>query len=117
MVALAILSTVLMSLAGLVWQMANHSRDAGMAALRTAALESASAMAQTAAWDSLGTLVGCTANTVAQLQYTQCTQLVTVNTRTKEVRVIVVPTNQASLRPDTLVVRRTKPHKASTLHS
>lgn len=117
MVALSILSTVLLSLTGLMWQMGRHSRTSGAVTQRTAALESASSQALSLSWDSLPQIVGCQADTTAQLAYTLCFEVQTLTTQLREVRVIVSPTNPATLLADTITVHRTKPRRLSPLNT
>jgi prepilin-type N-terminal cleavage/methylation domain-containing protein len=112
-VALSILSVVLMSLTGIMWQMGRQTRVAGVAAARTAAVESAAALAHAARWDSLTPLVGCAADTTAGLAYTRCYEVNNLSASLRQVRVIISPTASAVLAPDTLLVQRTRPRQRS----
>jgi hypothetical protein len=116
MIALSILSVVLVSLAGLMFQMGRHTRRSGGVASRTAAVQSALAGVQTVPWDSLPNLVGCVADTAGTLPYTRCVELQTLTTRLRSLRVIVVPSDPF-LRPDTIVVRRNRPRSSSPLYT
>lgn len=116
MIALTILSTVLLSLSGLMWQMGRHTRVSGAVTVRTATLESAATLAESVTWDSLLAIVGCTADTTAQLEYTLCYEVQNVSPQLWEVRVIIAPTVPATLLSDTLTIRRAKPKQASTLN-
>jgi prepilin-type N-terminal cleavage/methylation domain-containing protein len=115
-VALAILSVVLISLAGIMWQMGRHSRVSGVASARTAALESWASLAQAARWDSLNALVGCVADTTAGLAYTRCFEVSNLSSSLRQVRVIIAPTASAVLPPETLLVQRTRPRQRSPLN-
>jgi hypothetical protein len=112
-VALGILSVVLMSLSGIMWQMGRQSRISGAAAARTAAAESWASLAHAARWDSLTTLVGCAADTTAGLAYTRCYEVSSLSSALREVRVIIAPAAGISLTPETLLVQRTRPRQPS----
>jgi hypothetical protein len=112
-VALGILSVVLMSLSGIMWQMGRQSRISGAAAARTAAAESWASLAHAARWDSLTTLVGCAADTTAGLAYTRCYEVSSLSSALREVRVIIAPAAGISLAPETLLVQRTRPRQPS----
>lgn len=114
--ALGILSVVLLSLTGIMWQMGRQSRLAGVAGARTAALESWASLAQAARWDSLGNLVGCAADTSAGLAYTRCFEVTALSPSLREVRVIVAPAPATALAPETLLVQRTRPLRRSPLY-
>ena len=115
-VAMAILSTALLSLSGLMWQMARHGRYSGYATARTAALESAASLAQGANWDSLSTLIGCASDSMASFTYTRCYELTTVSTTLRRVRVIVSPASLFTIKAETLSVERNKPLLPSPLY-
>ncbi|MEX1998281.1 MAG: prepilin-type N-terminal cleavage/methylation domain-containing protein [Gemmatimonadales bacterium] len=115
-VAIAILSTTLLALSGLMWQMARQGRYAGYATARAAALETAASQAQGAAWDSLSTLVGCANDSIASFTYTQCYELTTVSNSLRTVRVIVSPASLFTLKAETLTVQRHKPLLPSPLY-
>ena len=115
-VALAILSVVLLSLSGIVWQMGRHSRISGAVGARSAALESAVSLAQAVRWDSLLAMVGCSADSSGQLAYTRCFEVTTLSPSLKEVRVIVTPTGATAVIPETLTVQRTRPRSRSPLN-
>jgi prepilin-type N-terminal cleavage/methylation domain-containing protein len=116
-VALAILSVVLLSLTGIMWQMGRHARISGAVGARSAALESAVSLAQAARWDSLLAMVGCAADSSGQLAYTRCFEVTTLSASLKEVRVIVTPTGGGTtVIPETLTVQRTRPRLRSPLN-
>jgi hypothetical protein len=114
-VALGILSIVLMSLAGIMWQMGRQTRISGAAAARTAAAESWASLALAARWDSLTGLVGCAADTTAGLAYTRCFEVSTLSAAVRQVRVIIAPAAPSPLKPETLLVQRSRPRQRSPL--
>ena len=115
-VAMAILSTALLALSGLMWQMARQGRFAGYATARTAALESAASLAQGVSWDSLSAIVGCGSDSVASFTYTRCYELTTVSSTLRRVRVIVSPASLFTIKAETLTVERNKPLLPSPLY-
>ena len=115
-VALAILSTALLALSGLMWQMARQGRFAGYATARAAALQSAAAVPQAADWDSLSALVGCASDSIASFTYTRCYEVTTVSNTLKRVRVIISPSSLFALKAETLSVERNKPLLPSPLY-
>lgn len=114
--ALGILSVVLLSLTGIMWQMGRQSRVSGVASARTAALESWASLAQAARWDSLDVLVGCAADTTAGLAYTRCFEVASLSASLRQVKVIIAPSADAALPPETLLVQRTRPRQRSPLN-
>lgn len=114
-VALGILSVVLVSLTGILWQMGRHTRMSGVAAARTAARESASSLAHAVRWDSIPSLVGCAADSTAGLNYTRCYEVANLSAAVRQVRVIIAPS--ALLFPETTVVLRTRPQQRSPFNT
>lgn len=115
MVALAILSTVLLSLTGLMWQMGRNARDSSAVTMRTGVMESAASLAYGVQWDSLPNIVGCSADTTAALISTICYEVQTLTAQVRQVRVIVAPTSPAGMLPDTITLRRAKERQVSPL--
>ena len=116
-IAIAIFSTVLISLGGLMFQMARHSRISGNTALRAAAVESAAAWIQAVPWDSIPTLVGCLSDSVGSFTYSRCTTYSNVSTELRQVSVVLTADSVVGILPDTLVVRRMKPRAGGSLYS
>lgn len=114
-VALTLLSIVLLALTGIMWQMGRHTLTASLVGARGAALESAASLAESARWDSLTALVGCTTDTSAQLVYTRCFEVTAPMGGVRQVRAIVTPAGGALL-PETLTVSRTRPRSRSPLY-
>jgi len=114
-VALALLSIVLLALTGIMWEMGRNTRTATLIGARGAALESAASLAESVRWDSLDALVGCSADTSAQLVYTRCFEVTAPSGGIRQVRAIVTPAGGA-LRPETLTVSRTRPRSRSPLY-
>lgn len=114
-IALGILSVVLLSLTGIMVQMGKQSRVSGVAAARTAAVESAASLAQAVRWDSIPNLVGCAADSSAEFNYTRCYEVSTVAPGLRQIRAIIAPAVVSTVRPETLTVQRTRPRQRSPL--
>jgi hypothetical protein len=108
-VALAILSVVLISLGGLMFQVSQQTRRATALSYLSAALQSEQTRIEGLPWDSLAAAAGCATGSTGRLTYTRCTTVTSVTARWKQIRVVVVPTGNLTAPPETLVVDRTKP--------
>jgi hypothetical protein len=115
-VALTILSVVLLALSGIMWQMGRHTRVSGLVGSRSAALESAASLAQSARWDSLPSLPGCATDSSGALVFTRCFEVQTLGPSLRQIRVIVTPTVATVLKAETLMVQRTRPSALSPLN-
>lgn len=116
MVALTLLSVVLLALTGIMWEMGRHSRMAALVGARGAALASAASLAEGMRWDSLPDLIGCAPDTSAQIAYTRCYEVINLGGTMRRIRVIVAPAD-GSLRPDTLLLNRTRPRSRLPLYA
>ena len=116
LVALTLLSVVLLALTGIMWEMGRHNRLAALVGARAAELASAASIAEAVRWDSIPGLVGCSADTSAQIVYTRCFELTTPMSGLRQVRVIVTPSD-VSLKPETLLVNRTRPRSRSPFYA
>ncbi len=115
MIALSILAVVLISLGGLMFQMARHTRQSAAVAYRSAAATSAATWIQGLPWDSIDGAVGCTADTSGLLTYDRCMSVYNVSATLKRATVAISPTGQLVVQPDSIVVERSKPRLPSTL--
>src|SRR3990172_6300120 len=77
LVALGILSVVLVSLGGLMFQVSLQTRRATTLAYMSSAAQNAQTRVEGLPWDSLASpsVIGCTTDTTGQLVYTRCTTL------------------------------------------
>lgn len=113
-IALSILATVLVSLGGLMFQVARHTRDSAAAGYRSAAATDVSAWAEALPWDSIDGAIGCVDDTTGKYPYTRCTTVVdTASYRLKRMTITIVPTGLLTSRPDTVVIYRNKPRTMS----
>jgi type II secretory pathway pseudopilin PulG len=115
-VALGIFSVVIISLVGMMFSMARQARLTAYGTARTAAVQSASAWAQSVPWDNLGTSVGCVADSAGPLRYTRCTTVQDIGYRLKRLQVVVLPDSAAGVHADTVTVDRNKPQQLSPLY-
>ena len=113
MVALGIMSIVLISLGGLMFQVARHTQRSAAVGYRSAAVTSAGSWAQALAWDSIDGSTGCAQDTTGLLVYTRCVSVQSPTGRLKEIQVVVNPTGLLTIAPDTVVVFRSKPKTVS----
>lgn len=124
-VALAILTTVLVSLGGLMVQTARQTRQSAAAGYRAAAAMDAAAWAEGLAWDSIAGAIGCTPDTVGQYTYDRCMSYQNWPSsgqprhRLRRVQVVISPTGALGGRLDTVVVfrnRRNRPRSLAPLY-
>jgi hypothetical protein len=124
-VALALLTTVLISLGGLMAQTARHTRQSATAGYRAAAAMDATAWAEGLAWDSIPGAIGCTPDTVGQYTYDRCMSYQDwpasgqPRRQLRRVQVVISPNGALAGRLDTLVVyrnRRNRPRSLAPLY-
>lgn len=115
LMALGILSVVLMSLSGLMFQVSQQSRRATTLSYFSAAVQIAQTRVEGLPWDSLGSsgVIGCAADTTGQLVYSRCTTVSNITATLKRIQVVLTPTGTLTAPPETLTVDRTKPQFAS----
>jgi Tfp pilus assembly protein PilV len=104
--ALGILTVVLISLGGVMFQVARYTQHSAEATNRSAAITSAVAWAQALPWDSIAGAVGCVSDTTGTVGYVRCTTVSTLSPQLRTIDVVVTP---ATGRPDTVEVTRVKP--------
>lgn len=115
MVALGILSVVLMSLGGLMYEIARQTRRSALATYRAAASRSASSWIQLLPFDSLDNAIGCTADSVGILEYNRCVTLSNVSGTRKSITIVIQPTGNLITTPDTQVLERARAQLPSPL--
>lgn len=115
MLAMSILATVLVGLGGLMFQIARHTRQSAAIAYRSAASTSGATLIRGLPWDDISGAVGCTTDTTGLLTYDRCVTFVDLSSTLRRVTVVITPTGQLVVPPDTVVIDRTKPRLPSTL--
>ena len=114
MVALTILSTVLVALGGLMFQVGRHTRTSARETYQAAAIQQGAAYIGALPWSAIDAAAGCTTHTTGLLEYGQCIS-VADSGNTKFVTLIVTPTGTFVGTPDTVTSYRHKPRGASLL--
>jgi len=119
MLALTILSVVMMSLGGLMFQVARATRLSAQVAYRSAAVQNASAWGQSIPWDSIAANVGWSSNdTIGQLvfqRYMSYTDSTKYRTLTLVIRPVVGVASSFAIKPETVTVVRSKPLSTAPL--
>ena len=114
MVALTILSSVLVALGGLMFQVGRHTRTSARETYQAAALQQGAAYIEGLPWTSLDAAAGCTTDTTGLLEYGQCIAVANAG-NAKYVTLIVTPRGEFAGLPDTVTVYRHRPRGASLL--
>jgi prepilin-type N-terminal cleavage/methylation domain-containing protein len=107
LISLVIFSVVVLGIAGLSYQVARRSNRATSDVLTMAVLFDTSDRVETAAFDSLPTLAGCSNKVSGPITVSSCVTVTDVNWRLRNVTIVVTP-QVAGARPDTMVVRRAR---------
>lgn len=117
-VALTILSAVLVSLGGLMFQVSVQTRRATTLSYLSAAAQEAQARVEGFPWDSLGSssVIGCTADTTGQLEYSRCTTISSLSPNLVHIQVVLTPTGFLTAPPETVTVDRAKPQFTSPFY-
>lgn len=117
MLALTLLSVVLMSLAGLMYQVARRTTQSAQVAFRSAALMNAAGWAQAIPWDSIPGLVGWgPADTIGQLAFRRYMNYATSGSwRTMTIVINPEGLSAGLVRAETLTVVRAKPVSTAPL--
>ena len=114
MIALTILSTVLVALGGLMFQVGRHTRTSARQTYQAAALQEGAAYIQSLPWGSIDAAAGCTSDSTGLLAYSRCIAVADSGT-TKFVTLIVTPTGALTGPPDTISFYRHRSRGVSVL--
>jgi prepilin-type N-terminal cleavage/methylation domain-containing protein len=114
MVALAILSSVLVALGGLMFQVGRQTRISARETYQAAAMQQEAAHIEALPWSEIDGAAGCTTDSTGLLEYRQCVA-VTSSANSKQVTVIVAPSGAFAGAPDTITVYRHRPRAVSLL--
>ncbi len=115
MVAMGIFAVVLMSLGGLMYEIAQSAQKSALATYRAAASQEATSWIRGLEFDSVSGAVGCTSDSTGILEYSRCITVTSPSTNRHTVKIIIQPTGNLITRPDTQVVERTKSIQTSAL--
>lgn len=116
MVAMTLLSIVLLSLAPLSMRAVQGTIEANAAVHQTAAVSAAVNQLSTEPFDSLIPGVTCDTVTTPPFPHTQCTIVNNVSAKQKRLIVVVTPSGNTLLHPDTTVIERTQRGKGNPLN-
>jgi prepilin-type N-terminal cleavage/methylation domain-containing protein len=114
MVALTILSTVLVALGGLMFQVGRHTRTSARQTYQAAALQQGVAYMEALPWSAIDAAAGCTTDTTGLLEYRRCIGVADFGSY-KSVTVIVTPQGNFAGAPDTVTQYRHRPRGVSLL--
>ena len=114
MVALTILSTVLVALGGLMFQVGQQTRTSARKTYQAAAMQQGAAYVSALPWADIDGAAGCTTDTTGLMEYDQCIS-VAGSGNDKLVTLVITPTGVFVGGPDTLTVYRTKARGVSLL--
>ncbi len=114
MIALTILSTVLIALGGLMFQVGRHTRISARETYQAAALQQDAAYINGLPWSAIDAAAGCATDTTGLLEYRRCIA-VADSGGYKSVTVIVTPQGNFAGTPDTVTIYRHRPRGTSLL--
>ncbi len=114
MVALTILSSVLVALGGLMFQVGQQTRTSARETYQAAAMQQGAAYVSSLSWTEIDGAAGCTSDTTGLMEYNQCIS-VSGSSNDKLITLIVTPTGVFAGTPDTLTMYRHKPRGISLL--
>ena len=108
LVALVLVSVCSVGLGRLMFQAARTARVSGSMTYQTAAMSAEVARLDAVPFDSVGTGTTCITVSTPPFPHTRCTTVNTLSSKVKQVIVVVTPSGNSLLHPDTTVVVRTK---------
>jgi prepilin-type N-terminal cleavage/methylation domain-containing protein len=108
LVALVLVSVCSVGLGRLMFQAARTARVSGSATYQTAAMSAEVARLDAVPFDSVAAGTTCTTVTTPPFPHTRCTTVNNLSSKVKQVIVVVTPSGNSLLHPDTTVVVRSK---------
>jgi prepilin-type N-terminal cleavage/methylation domain-containing protein len=114
-VALTIFAMVTAGIAGFTTQVASGSRINSLASVRAGALAAQINRLEVLPYDTLPTRVGCTSISTGLVPRTECVAVQDIVAGRRQVTFILRPNNTA-LRPDTVILERTRPRQYHPLN-
>jgi hypothetical protein len=116
-VAMMVLSIVMLSLVPLTMRTARNAVEANGVTHQTAALTAEISRLDAVNFDLLTAGSTCVTVSTPPFPHTRCTTINNISSKQKQLIVIVTPSGNSLLRPDTTIVQRTQPGKANPLNS
>lgn len=114
MVALTILSSVLVALGGLMFQVGRQTRVSARETYQAAAIQQGAAYMEALPWNDIDGAAGCTTDSTGLLEYRRCIAVTSAG-NSKRATVIVSPLGAFAGAPDTITVYRHRPRAVSLL--
>lgn len=108
LVALVLVSLCSVGLGRLMFQAARMARVSGSVTYQTAAMSAEVARLDAVPFDSVGTGTSCVTVSTPPFPHTRCTTVNNISSKVKQVIVVVTPSGNTLLHPDTTTVVRTK---------
>jgi prepilin-type N-terminal cleavage/methylation domain-containing protein len=117
LVSLAVLSIALLALAPLSLLAARRASELNGAAYETGVLAAEVGRLDVLPYAQLAPGTTCTTVSTPPFPHTRCTTVNDISAKQKQVIVVVTPSGNALLQPDTTVIERTNPGNGSPLDS
>jgi prepilin-type N-terminal cleavage/methylation domain-containing protein len=108
LVALVLVSVCSVGLGRLMFQAARTARVSGSVTYQTAAMSAEVARLDAVPFDSVAAGTTCTTVATPPFPHTRCTTVNNLSSKVKQVIVVVTPSGNSLLHPDTTVVVRSK---------
>lgn len=108
LIAITIFALIATSHAAVTLRYTTRVKEVKTGAVRSAALQEYIMRLSSVPFDSLAGRVGCVTTTTGELPNTRCISVSAMTSTKARVTLVLTPTNTA-LRPDTIVMIRTKP--------
>jgi prepilin-type N-terminal cleavage/methylation domain-containing protein len=108
LVSITILSVASLSLGTLLFKAARQANATSTASYQTATMAGAAGRFDALPFDSLAAGTTCVTLTAAPFPNTQCTTINNVSAKVKTVIIVVSPSGNALMRPDTTIITRTR---------
>jgi prepilin-type N-terminal cleavage/methylation domain-containing protein len=108
MVSMTMLSVASLALGTLLFRAARLANATSTKSYQTATLAGAAGRIDALPFDSLAAGTSCVTQTAAPFPHTQCTTVNNVSAKVKTVIIVVSPSGNVLMHPDTTVITRTK---------
>jgi prepilin-type N-terminal cleavage/methylation domain-containing protein len=108
LVSITILSVASLSLGTLLFKAARQANATSTASYQTATMAGAAGRFDAMPFDSLTAGTSCVTLTTAPFPNTQCTTVNNVSAKVKTIIIVVTPSGNALMHPDTTIITRTK---------
>ena len=114
-IAMTILSVVLITLGGLMFDVARQTQSSAATTYRAAAVQQAAAWIEGLPWNDINGTSGCSSLSMGPLDFDRCVSVYDTTTSMKRVTVVITPTGTLTAQPDTVVLYRNQARLRSPL--